>query len=142
MNATDLPFINACLNSASTFFIISGLIAIKNERKLIHISFMTAALVTSAAFLTCYVAHKILVGPTSFTGEGWVRPVYFTILLTHTILAIVNLPLVFMTVIPAVRARFDRHRRMARLTYPVWLYVSITGVIVYLMLYQWFPAHG
>lgn len=140
MSAKDLPLINACLNSASTILIVIGLVAIYRERKLLHIGCMTAALITSAAFLTCYIAHKILVGPTSFTGEGWIRPVYFTILLTHTILAVVNLPLIFMTVIPAVRARFDRHRRMAKWTYPVWLYVSITGVIVYLMLYQWFPG--
>jgi len=140
MSASDLPFINAILNSASTLFIVCGLVAIYRERKLAHITFMTAALVTSAAFLTCYLAHKILVGPTAFAGEGWIRPVYFTILLTHTILAVVNLPMVIMTVIPAVRARYDKHRRIARWTFPIWLYVSVTGVIVYMMLYQWFPG--
>ncbi len=140
MNPADLPLVNACLNSASTVLIILGLVAIHREQKRFHIGCMSAALVTSALFLIGYLAHKILVGPTAFTGEGWVRPLYFTILISHTILAVVNLPLVIMTVIPAIQARYDRHRRLARWTAPIWLYVSVTGVIVYMMLYQWFPG--
>jgi uncharacterized membrane protein YozB (DUF420 family) len=101
---------------------------------------MVCALVTSATFLTCYLYYHAHAGSVRFTHPGAVKLIYFAILLTHTAAAIVCLPMVIMTTIPALRRRFDRHKPIARWTLPIWLYVSCTGVIVYLMLYQWFPA--
>lgn len=140
MNVTDLPAVNASLNSLCTLLLIAGWRFIKHERKAQHIACMVSALVVSAAFLACYVVYHYHVGSVKFTAQGIVRPVYFFILITHVILAVAIVPLVLMTIIPALRARFDRHRKWARITLPLWLYVSITGVIVYLMLYIWFPS--
>lgn len=147
MTIKDLPAINASLNALSTLFIIIGILSIKSDRKQVHIAAMIAALTTSAVFLTCYlIYHFNVTGVTKFTHPGWPRFLYLTILISHSILAMVNLPLVILTVVPAFRARWDRHRRLAAWTWPVWLYVSVTGVLVYLMLYVWFPpaapAHG
>lgn len=139
MSIQDLPAVNASLNATATVLLAAGWWFIAHERKRAHIACMVSALVVSAAFLTCYLVYHAHVGSVRFTAQGIVRPIYFTILLTHTILAITVLPLVILTVIPAVRSRFDRHRRMGRWTLPIWLYVSVTGVIVYFMLYQWFP---
>ena len=141
MTIQDLPPINASLNALATLFIVIGLVSVKAERKQVHIAAMTAALVTSALFLACYLTyHFNVVGVTRFTHPGWPRVLYLAILLTHSILAVATVPLVLLTVIPALRARWDRHRRMARWTWPIWLYVSFTGVIVYFMLYVWFPG--
>jgi uncharacterized membrane protein YozB (DUF420 family) len=124
----DLPSTNATLNATCTVLLIAGWICIQR------------------AFLSCYLTYHTMLqryaGNASirFTHQGPVRPVYFTILITHVILAAVNLPMIILTVIPACRRRFDKHKRIARWTLPVWLYVSITGVIVYLMLYRWFPS--
>ena len=143
MTAQDLPPINASLNALSTVFIIIGLATIKAERKRAHIAAMTAALVTSTLFLACYLTYHFTVsGLTRFTHTGWPRTLYLTILLTHTVLAVAVVPLVLLTVIPALRARWDRHRRIGRWAMPIWLYVSVTGVLVYFMLYQWFPPGG
>ncbi len=101
---------------------------------------MIAALVTSSLFLISYLYYHYHVGSVHFQGQGWSRPVYFTILTSHTILAITIVPLVIITLSRALRERFDRHRAIARWTYPLWMYVSITGVIVYFMLYQWFAT--
>lgn len=140
MTVQDLPPINAALNSLSTVFIILGWWFIRNDRKPQHIAMMISALVTSAAFLTCYlIYHFNVTAVTKFTAQGWIRPVYFTLLITHVILAIAVLPMIIMTVVPAIQQRFDKHRRIARWTMPVWLYVSVTGVLVYLFLYKWFP---
>ncbi len=141
MTVHDLPLLNATLNGTSFLFICAGLAAIKSDRKGLHITLMTCALVTSTAFLASYLtyhwlSHGIV---TRFTHPGWPRSVYYFILVTHIPLAGLTVPLVLMTVIPALRARYDRHRRIAKITVPVWLYVSITGVLVYLMLYVWFP---
>lgn len=141
MTVNDLPAINASLNALSTVFILAGFAAIKSDRKQAHIAAMSAALVTSTLFLTCYVTyhwmkHGVV---TKFAHTGWPRPLYFFILGTHIPLAFLTVPLVFLTVIPALRARYDRHRHWAKITLPVWLYVSVTGVLVYLMLYVWFP---
>ncbi len=141
MTVENLPAINASLNALSTVFILAGFFSIKSERKKAHIAAMSAALVTSTLFLACYVTyhwmkHGVV---TKFTHTGWPRPLYFFILGTHIPLAFLTVPLVFLTVIPALRARYDRHRRWAKITLPVWLYVSVTGVLVYLMLYVWFP---
>ncbi len=141
MTVQDLPPINASLNALSTLFIVIGLASIKADRKRLHIVAMATALVTSTLFLACYLTyHFTVTGITRFTHPGWPRAVYLAILITHSILAVATVPLVCLTVIPALRARWDRHRRLARWTWPIWLYVSFTGVIVYLMLYVWFPG--
>lgn len=140
MTVQELPAVNASLNALSTCFILIGLAFIKADRKRAHIVSMTAAILTSALFLTCYlIYHFNVVAVTRFTHPGWPKAVYLFILLTHIPLAVVTVPLVLMTIIPALRARYDTHRRMAKWTVPVWLYVSVTGVLVYLMLYVWFP---
>jgi uncharacterized membrane protein YozB (DUF420 family) len=138
MTIAELPALNAVLNSCSTVLIVAGLTAIKLKKPKAHSAFMFAALGVSAAFLTSYLIYHYHVGHVRFAGEGTVRTVYFTLLISHVFLAVVNLPLIFMTVIPALRQRFDKHRRMAKITAPIWLYVSVTGVIVYLMCYRWF----
>jgi putative membrane protein len=141
MHASDLPIVNASLNGLSTVFILTGITFIKNDRKFAHIVSMSCALVTSTAFLACYVTYHALKHGvvTRFTYPGWPKTLYFWILFTHVPLAFITLPLVVLTVIPAFRARYDKHRRIARWTFPIWLYVSVTGVLVYLMLYVWFP---
>jgi len=141
MTVQDLPALNASLNALSTFFILVGLVAIKSDRKTLHITAMVTALVTSTAFLASYLTYHFLKEGlvTKFTEPGWPKALYFFILSTYIPLAALTLPLVFLTVIPALRARYDRHRRWAKITVPVWLYVSVTGVLVYLMLYVWFP---
>lgn len=140
MTVHDLPAVDASLNALSTVFICLGWWFISRERKTPHIAMMICALTTSTAFLTCYLIYHFSVRTvTKFTAVGFVRPAYYTLLISHILLAFVTLPLVIMTVIPAVRARFDKHRRIAKWTMPIWLYVSVTGVLVYLMLYKWFP---
>ncbi len=138
MTVADLPALNAILNSCATALIVCGLIAIKHRQPKVHATFMIAALAVSAVFLVSYLIYHYHVGHVRFAGEGAVRVVYFTILISHLILAIANLPMIILTVIPALRQRYDKHRRLARITAPVWLYVSITGVIIYLMCYRWF----
>jgi len=140
MSVTDLPAVNATLNSICTLLLLAGWWFIKHERKTQHIVCMVSALVVSAAFLACYLVYHYHVGSVKFTAQGIVRPIYYFILITHVFLAAVILPLIVLTIVPALRARFDRHRKWARITLPLWLYVSITGVIVYLMLYVWFPS--
>jgi uncharacterized membrane protein YozB (DUF420 family) len=142
MKATDLPAINATLNAISTLLIITGVAMIRQEHKRAHALCMTGAMITSALFLACYLTYHFLKAGhvTHFTYPGWPKSLYFFILGTHTPLAIVVLPMIALTVIPAMQQRFDAHKRMARWTLPVWLYVSVTGVLVYLMLYIWFPS--
>lgn len=140
MTLQDLPALNATLNGVATFFIVTGLLFIKSERKFAHMLAMTAALITSAIFLTSYLVYHFQVPPTRFAHDGWPRVLYFFILGTHVPLAAAIAVLVPLTVIPALRARYDRHRRLAKWTAPIWLYVSVTGVLVYFMLYVWFPA--
>ena len=140
MTISDLPAINASLNALSTFFIVTGLILIKAGCKRAHMISMISALVTSTFFLACYLTyHFNVVAVTKFTHPGWPKALYFFILLTHIPLAVAIVPLVILTVIPAFRARYDQHRRWAKITAPLWLYVSFTGVLVYLMLYVWYP---
>jgi uncharacterized membrane protein YozB (DUF420 family) len=138
MTVSDLPALNALLNSCATVLIVCGLVAIKLRKPKVHSGFMVAALVVSAAFLTSYLIYHYHVGQVKFAGVGAVRTVYFTILISHVILAIVNLPMIILTVIPAIRERFDKHRKWAKVTAPIWLYVSVTGVIVYMMCYKWY----
>jgi putative membrane protein len=132
------PVIDATLNGTSAVLLVTGWAFIKRGRMAIHRGFMIAALVCSTLFLTSYLYYHYHVGSVRFQGTGWSRPVYFTILITHTLLAITIVPLVIITLSRALRRRFDRHRAIARWTFPLWLYVSITGVIVYFMLYRWF----
>jgi len=142
MTIHDLPAVNASLNGLSTVFIITGLVAIKTDRKNLHIASMVSALLSSTVFLACYLTYHFFAQITKFGTPGWPKALYYLILIPHVILAFVTLPLVIMTVVPAIRARYDKHRRMAKWTWPVWLYVSVTGVLVYLMLYVWFPARA
>jgi len=143
---TNLPFINACLNGLATVLLLAGWIAIRSGNRKGHAAFMIAALAASAAFLVCYLTwHGWLVkhtgkGHVPFTAEGTVRVVYFSILLTHLVGSFSIVVLVPMTVARAVRRRFGRHRAIARWTLPVWLYVSVTGVVVYLMNYRLYPS--
>ena len=137
MNVSDLPALNASLNALSTVFIALGWWFIRQERKPQHIAMMICALVTSTVFLGFYLYYHFHVGAvTKFTAQGWIRPVYFFILISHIILAFTVVPLVLMTVIPAIRQRFDRHRRVGRWTMPIWLYASSTGLVVYWMIYH------
>lgn len=141
------PHLNAVLNALSGLFLISGFIFILRRRISAHRICMLAASSVSAVFLISYLAHHAIrtyyfgLGPTKFTGEGLIRPIYFTILTSHTILAAVIGPFVVVTLRRGLKGRYDAHRRIARLVYPIWLYVSITGVVVYLLLYQLFPAN-
>lgn len=142
MNVNGLPALNATLNALSTLLILAGWMMIRLERKVAHAACMIGAILTSAAFLGSYLLYHFLKAGhvTRFTHPGWPKALYFFILGTHTPLAVVALPLIILTVIPAVRRRFEAHKRMARWTLPVWLYVSVTGVLVYYMLYVWFPS--
>lgn len=135
-----LPHLNACLNGASAVLLFTGYSFIRARNVAAHRACQIAALVISILFLVSYLTYHYHHGATRFQGTGIVRPIYFTILLSHTILAIVIVPLVILTFYRALRNDFGRHRRIARVTLPIWLYVSITGVIVYLMLYQIYPS--
>lgn len=130
------PLLNACLNGTSALLIGSGFVAIRRRRIAVHKACMLAACATSVLFLVSYLLYHHQVGSTAFTGQGAIRVVYFTVLISHTILAVVIVPLVIMTVYRAWREQWPRHRRLARWTLPLWLYVSVTGVVIYLMLYQ------
>jgi uncharacterized membrane protein YozB (DUF420 family) len=134
------PVINATLNGASAVLLLTGHSMIKRGRMVAHRALMVAAIVTSSLFLSSYLYYHWHVHLVLFQGRGWSRPVYFSILYSHTILAAVIVPLVIITLTRALRERFDRHRAIARWTYPLWLYVSVTGVLIYFMLYHWFAA--
>lgn len=139
MNDSILPHLNAGLNSVSTLLLLAGLFFILRRRVKAHLVCMSGALAVSVAFLVSYVIYHYQYGSVKFTGQGLVRSVYFAILITHVILAAVIVPLVLMTLRRAVRGEYALHRRIARWTYPLWLYVSITGVVIYLMLYRLYP---
>lgn len=133
---TFLPALNALLNATSAALLVAGYLNIRRGRREAHRRLMLAAFATSVVFLTSYLVLRYHAGVTHFTGQGWIRPVYFAILLSHTLLAAGMLPLVLVTLGRALRGRFDLHARIARWTLPVWLYVSVTGVLVYLILYH------
>jgi len=128
--------LNASLNGLSAILLAGGYTAIRNRKVNIHKRFMISAFIVSSVFLASYLAYHYRVGHVAFQGRGWIRSVYFTLLLSHTILAIVIVPMILITLRRAWLERFDRHRVIARWTLPLWFYVSVTGVIVYLMLYQ------
>lgn len=131
----DLPTLNAALNSLSAVFLFTGYLLIRSKKQSAHRVCMLVAFACSILFLISYLIYHYQVGSVPFKGQGWVRPVYFTILLTHTILAVTVVPLAIITLIRALREKFPAHRRIARWTFPIWLYVSVTGVVVYWMLY-------
>jgi putative membrane protein len=135
-----LPTLNALLNGTSALLLVTGYLLIRRRRVSAHRACMLAAFVASAVFLASYLTLRYYAGMTRFTGQGWIRPVYFSILVSHTILAAAIVPLALMTLTRALRARFDRHARIARWTLPLWLYVSVTGVLVYVILYRLYPA--
>jgi len=133
---SDLPALDATLNATSAVLLLIGYVLIRRGLWRAHRVAMLAACTTSVLFLVSYLTYHAHAGSKHFTGIGWIRPVYFTILLTHTILAVAIVPLVLVTLVRALRARYDRHRAIARWTLPIWMYVSITGVVVYWMLYR------
>ena len=142
MTAADLPAINASLNATAAVFLTAGMVAIKADRKQVHGFLMGAAFCVSCIFLIFYVLHKILIHGvhTPFHGEGVWSSIYKTMLISHIILAICVPPLAIITMRHAIAGRFEKHRRWAKITFPVWYYVSITGVLVFFFLYRWFPA--
>jgi len=135
-----LPHLNACLNGTSAILLFAGFSFIRSGKVAAHRACQISALVVSTLFLVSYLTYHYYHGTTRFQGSGLVRPIYFTILTSHTILAIVIVPLIAITFVRAFRLDFVRHRKIARITLPLWFYVSITGVIVYLMLYQIYPS--
>jgi uncharacterized membrane protein YozB (DUF420 family) len=133
--------LNATLNGTAAVLLAGGYVAIRSGKTKVHKAFMIAAFSVSTAFLVSYLIYHYRVGHVVFEGQGWIRPVYFALLLSHTLLAIVIVPMILVTLRRAWLARFDRHRIIARWTLPLWFYVSITGVIVYLMVYQIYAPH-
>lgn len=142
MPISYLPTFNALLNATTGILIVSGFLFIRRKRIRAHRACMIGAVVTSSLFLISYLVYHVgfKAGVTRFTGTGWARPLYYTILISHTILAVTIVPFVIVTLRRALRGEFSRHRAIAIWTFPMWLYVSITGVIVYLMLYHIYPA--
>lgn len=136
MTVADLPALNATLNGAATVCLAAGWLAIRRRRIAVHRACMLAAFATSSAFLVSYLVYHYHVGSKPFGGQGALRAVYFLILITHVVLAATIVPLSLVTLSRALARRFDRHRRIARITLPIWLYVSVTGVVVYVMLYR------
>jgi len=132
----DLPAVNATLNALSGVLLLTGYVLIRRRRIEQHRRVMIAAFITSSLFLVCYVIYHAQVGSVRFTRQGFVRPLYFTILITHVTLAAVVLPLAIVTLSRGLGARYAQHRLIARWTLPIWLYVSVTGVLVYVLLYQ------
>jgi len=133
------PALNASLNGTSAVLLLTGRVLIAKGRVAAHRVCMIAAVAASLLFLGCYLYFHAKVGNIRFLGEGWSRPVYFGILISHTILAALIVPLAVITLNRGLRHRYDKHRVIARWTWPLWMYVSVTGVMVYFMLYQWFP---
>jgi uncharacterized membrane protein YozB (DUF420 family) len=141
MKVSDLPLVNACFNAVTTTFLLIGFYLIKNGRKEAHKKAMTAALVSSILFLIGYLTYHKLKGGlvTKFVEPAWFRPWYLAILISHTILAVVIVPMVILTFVRAWKGSWEKHKKIARWTFPIWLYVSFTGVLVYLLLYRIFP---
>jgi uncharacterized membrane protein YozB (DUF420 family) len=136
MDVSGLPAVNAGLNSISTVLLGAGYYFIRQGEREKHRAMMLAAFATSCLFLTSYLIYHYHAGSVPFQGQGWIRPVYFTILITHIILAAAIVPLALITLFRALREKYDLHRRIARWTFPIWMYVSVTGVVIYVMLYQ------
>lgn len=139
MSISDLPAVNASLNSLSAILLTAGFVFIRQGRKEAHRSCMVAAFLSSVVFLACYLYYHFHAGRTVFANPAWFRPIYLVLLLTHTILAVVIVPMILLTFRHALRGRFEQHKRIARWTWPLWMYVSVTGVLIYFLLYQIFP---
>jgi uncharacterized membrane protein YozB (DUF420 family) len=145
MSMSDLPAVNASLNTLSAVFLALGFVFIKRGQKIAHRNCMIAAFTTSVIFLACYLTYHTYLavvlhqGPTRFLDPAWFRPIYLIILLTHTVLAVIIVPLILMTLWRAKNQNFEAHKKVARWTWPLWMYVSVTGVVVYLLLYRIFP---
>jgi putative membrane protein len=133
---SDLPLLNATLNGIAAILLVTGYLFIKQGRRRQHQWCMLGALTTSALFLVSYVTYHLHAGSRPFPGQGPIRVVYFAILITHVILAAVIVPLALLTAVRGLKSQFEKHVRIARWTFPVWLYVSVTGVVIYLMLYE------
>jgi len=148
MSISDLPVVNASLNGLSALFLAAGYYYIKTRQQTAHRNCMIAAFVTSIAFLICYLTYHTYLGyvlhrgPTHFKDPAWFRPIYLTILLTHTILAVVIVPMVLITLNRGLKERFALHKKISRWTWPLWMYVSVTGVLIYVLLYQVFTQHA
>ena len=136
LEISNLPTLNAILNSTSTILLVLGYVFIRNRKIELHKKCMLAAFGVSVLFLISYCIYHANAGSTKFLLQGWIRPVYFTILISHIILAFIIVPLALVTLYFALREKFEKHRRIAKITLPIWLYVSVTGVLIYLMLYQ------
>jgi putative membrane protein len=136
ISPTQLPTLNAALNSLAAILLFVGFVYIRKRNISAHKTCMLAAFATSTLFLISYVIYHYQVGSVRFQGEGWIRTVYFTVLISHTILATAVVPMALLTLFRGLAERYDKHRRIARWTFPIWLYVSITGVLVYIMLYK------
>lgn len=136
MTVEDLPAVNATLNGVAGILLIAGYLLIRAKRIQLHRRVMIAAFVTSSLFLVSYLTYHAQVGSVRFTRQGLVRPLYFTILITHVTLAAATLPLAIITLTRGLKGRYPKHRAIARWTLPIWLYVSVTGVLVYVLLYQ------
>jgi uncharacterized membrane protein YozB (DUF420 family) len=145
MSLGELPAVNASLNALSAVFLSAGYYFIRRRNQVAHRNCMLAAFVCSIFFLICYLtyhgyrAYVLHQGPTRFLEPAWFRPIYLVILLTHTVLAVVIVPLVLITLTRALKKRFELHRKIARWTWPLWMYVSVTGVLIYYLLYLKFP---
>ena len=133
------PALNATLNGTSAALLLTGRVLIAKRRVAAHRACMIAAVISSALFLLCYLFFHYEAGNIRFLGRGWARPVYFSILISHVTLAIVIVPLAIATLTFGLKARYVQHRAIARWTWPLWMYVSVTGVVIYFMLYRWFP---
>jgi putative membrane protein len=131
--ATILPLVNASLNTFSTICIILGIVAIKKQNKKKHMTMMISAFVFSTAFLITYILYHSMFGDVAFTGQGWIRPVYFSVLITHILLTIVGLPIILMTFFFALLKQWPNHKKIAKITAPIWLIISITGVLIYIL---------
>ena len=142
MSISDLPALNASLNFVSTIFLSLGWFFIRRGKWRAHMVCMISALTSSTVFLTSYIIYHVNVGEKSSGYHGLIAWFYFPMLASHILLAFATLPLVIITLVPVFRRRWDKHRHIARWTMPIWLYVSVTGVLVYLMLYRWFPPSG
>jgi uncharacterized membrane protein YozB (DUF420 family) len=145
MSLTDLPAVNASLNGLSSIFLLIGYVMIKKNRQIAHRNCMVSAFVTSILFLGCYLYYHFTMhqlygdAHTKFVDPAWFRPIYLTILISHVILAVVIVPLVLMSLSRALKRNFELHKKISRWTWPIWMYVSVTGVVIYLLLYQIFP---
>ena len=139
MSVYDLPAVNASLNSLSAVLLLTGYVFIRRKNQIAHRNCMVAALAASTLFLISYLTYHYTAGRTTFRDPAWFRPFYLALLLSHTVLAVAIIPLIFVTASRAFKARFEQHRKIARWTWPIWMYVSVTGVVIYFLLYHLFP---